>query len=153
MMRYFGHHQNRESLAMSHDQDQPSERDHTLVKTILIVEDDADIGEFLERVISDETPYHALLVSNGFEALKITYDLKPDLLLLDYQLPGMNGIELYDRLHTTREREALPAIMLSAHLPKQELEKRKMVGLEKPIELPVLLEAVEQALADHDREP
>jgi CheY-like chemotaxis protein len=67
---------------MSHDQDPPSERDHTLVKTILIVEDDADIGEFLERVISDETPYQALLVSNGFEALKITSDLKPDLLLL-----------------------------------------------------------------------
>jgi CheY-like chemotaxis protein len=73
--------------------------------------------------------------------------------VLDYQLPSMNGIELYDHLHPTRERAALLAIMLSAHLPIQELEKRKMVGLEKLIELSVLLEAVEQALADHDREP
>ena len=77
-------------------QEQPVASDLDTIKTILIVEDDAFIGEFLERAISEETPYKPLVVSDGFEALKVTYDLKPNLFLLDYQLPRMDGIELYD---------------------------------------------------------
>ena len=40
------------------------------VKTILVVEDDTDIGSFLVQAISQETPHHAMLVTDGFQALK-----------------------------------------------------------------------------------
>ena len=116
-------------------------------KLILMVEDDADIGIILEQIIVQETFYVSLLVTSAFQALQLIHDITPDLLLLDYQLPGMNGIELYDRLHATKGLEEIPAIMVSARLPRQELALRNIVGMSKPLDLDELLEAIEQLVA------
>lgn len=123
-------------------QEQPEASDLDPIKTILIVEDDAHIGEFLERAISEETPYKPLVVSDGFEALKVTREVKPNLFVLDYHLPGMDGIELYDQLHAVKASRDTPAIIVSARLPKRELEKRSLIGLHKPLELSELLKAI-----------
>ena len=72
--------------------------------TILIVEDDADIAQFLQHLIEEETPYHTNVIDNGRAALEQASDVNPCLLLLDYRLPGVNGLELYDRL---QEKEAM----------------------------------------------
>ncbi len=116
-------------------------------KTILVVEDDELIGTFLAEAISQETAYHPLLVSDGFEALKVTHDIKPSLFLLDYRLPKMNGVELYDQLHTREGLETVPAIILSANLPLQELTKHGLVGLKKPFDLDQLLQTIEKTIA------
>ncbi|MFL5703251.1 MAG: response regulator, partial [Ktedonobacteraceae bacterium] len=63
------------------------------IKTVLIVEDDQDIGSFILRAILDETSHQAILVTDGQKALETVKSLKPNLLLLDYHLPRMNGIE------------------------------------------------------------
>ena len=131
---------------MSQEQEQQVGSDLGTVKTILIVEDDAHIGEFLERALSEETPYTPLVVSDGFEALKVTHEVKPDRFVLDYHLPGMDGIELYDQLHAVKAFQDTPAIILSARLPKRELEKRSLVGLHKPLELSELLKAIQEVL-------
>jgi DNA-binding response OmpR family regulator len=131
---------------MSQEQEQPVTSDLDTIKTILIVEDDALIGEFLERAISEETAYKPLIVSDGFEALKVTYDLKPKLFLLDYQLPRMDGFELYDQLHAMEGFQDIPAIIISANLPSRELEKRSLVALRKPLELSELLKQIQLLL-------
>ena len=116
-------------------------------KTILVVEDDELIGVFLSEAISQETAYHPLLVSDGFEALRVMHDIKPSLFLLDYRLPKMNGVELYDQLHAREGLETVPAIVLSANLPLHELTKRGLVGLKKPFDLDQLLQAIEKTIA------
>jgi CheY-like chemotaxis protein len=116
-------------------------------KLILMVEDDADIGFFLEQIIVQETFHQPLLVTSGFQALQVIHDITPDLLFLDYQLPGMNGLELYDHLHTMKGLEEVPAIMVSARLPRQELDRRNIVGMSKPLDLDELLETIEQLVA------
>ncbi len=116
------------------------------VKTVLVVEDDAGIGMFLVQAISQETSHQAMLVTDGFQALKTVSQIKPNLFILDYHLPRMNGIELYDRLHAITELENVPAIIISARLPKQEIEKRKIIGMNKPLELDDLLHTVENLL-------
>ena len=110
------------------------------------MEDDAHIGEFLERALSEETPYKPLVVSDGFEALKVTREVKPNLFVLDYHLPGMDGIELYDQLHAVKAFQDTPAIIISARLPKRDLEKRSLVGLHKPLELSELLKSIQEVL-------
>ena len=70
---------------MSQEQELLLESNRVNVKTILIVEDETQIVEFLERAISDETPCKSLAVSDGFEALKVTRDMRPNLFVLDYQ--------------------------------------------------------------------
>jgi DNA-binding response OmpR family regulator len=116
-------------------------------KLILMVEDDADIGTFLEQIIMQETYHQPLLVTSGIQALQVIHNITPDLLLLDYQLPGMNGLELYDHLHTMKGLEEVPAIMVSARLPRQELAHRNIVGMSKPLDLDELLETIEQLVA------
>ena len=118
-------------------------------KTILIVEDDPGIGSFLVEAITQETPYRAIVATDSHAALKLMQHFKPDLLILDYGLPGMNGIELYDRLHINKELAALPAILITAnrHLPQHQVQERHLIFFRKPLELDTLLAAIETLLA------
>lgn len=113
-------------------------------KTILVVEDDADIGAFIVQALTQETPHHPILVADGKQALEVTRDLIPDLFIIDYLLPHMNGIELYDILQSRQELAAIPTIIISAHLPRQEIIKRKIIGFKKPFELQELLGIIQE---------
>ncbi|HEX7736959.1 MAG TPA: response regulator [Ktedonobacteraceae bacterium] len=115
-------------------------------QTVMIVEDDVHIGTFLVEAITGETPYRATLVANGLEALETVKHLKPSLMILDYHLPGINGLELYDRVHSMPEMQQIPAIMMSARLPQHELELRDIVGINKPFDLDDFLEQVKNLL-------
>lgn len=123
-----------------------SHEQHDSLHTVMIVEDDMHIGAFLVEAISGETPYHALLVNNGAEALETLQHLKPHLLILDYHLPGIDGLEVYDRVHAMPEMQAVPAIMMSARLPQRELEKRSIVGINKPFDLDDFLQTIKDLL-------
>lgn len=116
------------------------------VKTILVVEDDNDIGELLVQAIQLETPYQVQLASHGLEALRMVQTLKPHLLILDYTLPDMNGVELYDKVHTAKEFAHVPALVISAHAPQTELKQRHLPLLKKPFELSVLLKQIQTLL-------
>ena len=130
------------------DVDEASGTSQPEIKTILVVEDDADVGEFFVLALKQETSYQSLLVPNGFEALKLVNTIKPDLFVLDYQLPSMNGLELYDHLHTIAGLEDVPALFMSANLPTGELKKRRVYYIKKPFELEELLQTIENLLAE-----
>jgi CheY-like chemotaxis protein len=116
------------------------------VKMILLVEDDPNIGEVLAQAITQETPYLATLVSDGFQALNTVQGIKPNLFILDYHLPRMNGIELYDRLHALNGLLQVPALMISARLPEQELAQRNIRGMNKPLDLDDFLQTIEDLI-------
>ncbi len=125
---------------------QNPDEENSTVKTVLVVEDDTGIGTFLIQAIQQETHYQAMLVTDGFQALKVVANIKPGLFILDYQLPRMNGIELYDHLHAIPGMDHIPAIIVSARLPRHEIEKRKIIGISKPLELDDFLQTIEQLL-------
>ena len=93
----------------AHQEEHPR-RECPRVKMILIVEDDPDIGQYLSLAISLETPYQSLLVTDSVRALEVVKHNRPNLFLLDYRLPCLNGVELYDQLHLTSGLETIPAI-------------------------------------------
>ncbi len=130
------------------DTEEPSKAKQPKVKTIFIVEDDTDIGAFLVEALQQETSYQALLACDGFQALKMVRSLKPDLFVLDYHLPGMNGLELYDHLHATEGFEEIPVFFMSANMPLKELERRHLDFLHKPIDLDDLLRKIEKFLSE-----
>ncbi len=115
--------------------------------TILIVEDDADIGNFLQELIEEETPYNSAVISNGLQALEKAPQIHPCLLRLDYRLPGVNGIELYDLLQEKKETHGVPAIMMSATLPVAELQRRGIYQLRKPMDIGSVIRMITHALA------
>jgi DNA-binding response OmpR family regulator len=128
------------------DIDNSVQQDSTGVKTLLIVEDDEAIGSFLMQALQQETSYQVILTTDGFEALKMLRTLKPDLLILDYWLPGMNGLELYDTIHAVQALEHIPVLIVSAEtaIIRKELEARHLPHLQKPFDLADLLAAIER---------
>jgi DNA-binding response OmpR family regulator len=132
---------------MAQQQEQRTGATKQHLKTILLVEDDINIGEVLVQAITQETSYQAVLATNGFDALKFVEDLTPDLFILDYQLPRMNGIELYDILCKIVKLANVPAIMMSARLPQQELVNRDIIAMNKPIDLDDFLQTIDLLLA------
>lgn len=121
-------------------------RGHVSHNTILIVEDDDIIGKLLIDLILLETPYNAILINDGKEALEVALKIKPCLCITDYKLPSMNGLELYDQLHATEAMKNTPAIIMSASLPEEEVASRHLIGLHKPFDLDDLLHTVELLL-------
>lgn len=83
---------------------------------ILVVEDDPDTMQLLNMILSDEG-YDVLTASNGTLALEMLRKMGPDLVLLDWMLPGMDGLEVCRR---AREISSVPILMLTAKTEAQD---------------------------------
>lgn len=77
---------------------------------ILIIEDDPSIGKLLRRALILEG-YEATLADDGHEGLRLYAEHRPDLVILDLMLPGLDGIEVCRRI---REESNVPILMLTA---------------------------------------
>lgn len=120
--------------------------------TLLVVEDEPSLLELLMQLLEEDEHYHVLPARSAERALFIAAaeERPPHLLLLDYLLPGMSGLELYDRLHALPGFQHVPAIMASACLAqdtlRKELNMRGIVAIEKPYDIEALLERVNAAI-------
>jgi len=123
--------------------DQHSSNTQFTTKTVLLVEDDAAIAELLVQIIVQETPYRVFAVPDGLQALKMVDNIRPNLLLLDYWLPTIHGIELYDRLCAVKGLTQIPTIMLSVNPPLQEIKKRKITYMKKPFDVGQLVQTIQ----------
>jgi two-component system, OmpR family, response regulator len=78
---------------------------------ILVVEDDRTVGQYVKRGL-EEQRYHADLVDDGMEGLRLASGGRYDIIVLDLRLPGMNGFEM---LRTLRDRgNTTPVLVLTA---------------------------------------
>ncbi|GHO44354.1 response regulator [Ktedonospora formicarum] len=118
--------------------------DKKALKVILVVEDDEAIGEVIKLVLAEEPQFYTILATTPHEALSLAQDVQIDLLLIDYLLREMTGIELYDRLHAMKDLSRTPTIITSASLGQHmsELEQRQLIGMEKPFELDSLMNTI-----------
>ena len=83
------------------------------VHTVLIVDDEFAIRDML-RMALEMLDYSCLEAENIHQAYTLIVDERPDIILLDWMLPGLSGIEVCRRLKTRTETRAVPIIMLSA---------------------------------------
>ena len=118
-------------------------------KIVLIVDDDRDVGDILQKIILDETDYKVVWIAESDLALDAAWYLRPSLLLLDYMLPSIDGLDLYDRLQGIEGMRGVPTVLISASetLPFEELRARGIYLLKKPFELGDLLDMLAQLLA------
>src|SRR6266436_3655192 len=109
-----------------------------MIQVILLVEDSEFMSRRLVYLLSKRASYIVIHALDGPAALQITHDIQPDLFLLDYQLPAMNGIELYDQLHCQKGMHDVPAIILSTCIEddnvRQAICQRHLPGVSKPFD-------------------
>jgi DNA-binding response OmpR family regulator len=116
-------------------------------RVVIVVEDDRPIGELLAGVINDEDGYRAFHVMRPTDALRALEQVKPDLLVLDVGLPGMSGIELYDRLQKDARLRDVPVMFETAVSREHGAEFRKRGirnVLQKPFDLNELIASVKE---------
>lgn len=119
-------------------------------KVILIIDDDLEIGDVLQKIITENTSYQTVWIGESDLALAAAHQLRPSLILLDYMLPIMDGLKLYDRMQEIEAMRGVPVILISAlaTLPFEELRERGIYLLRKPFELTDLLDIVAQLVGD-----
>src|SRR5438046_8160469 len=113
--------------------------------TILIVEDEEALSLLLRYNLESEG-YAVETVARGDEADLLLKEQSPDLVILDWMLPGLSGIELCRRLRARSETKQLPIIMLTARGEESERVRGLATGADdyivKPFSVPELLARV-----------
>jgi CheY-like chemotaxis protein len=125
-------------------QETPLQSHPALNETILIVDDDALIRDLMARFL-ELRGYHVRSAKSGTEALSMVADAKPDVIVLDLVMPGMDGTEM---LRSLRKREYTGGIILLTGNHNDELLKKAWTmnpqeALGKPVDLERLLTAVQ----------
>jgi two-component system, OmpR family, phosphate regulon response regulator PhoB len=80
---------------------------------VLIVEDEPHLAELVRYNLENED-FRTLIVADGEEALLLVEEEEPNLIVLDWMLPGLSGIEVCRRLRERKSTRAIPIIMLTA---------------------------------------
>lgn len=118
-------------------------------KTILVIEDDAKIRQLLVDGLKSQG-YETLSADNGLEALKILEGTKPDLCIVDLNMPKLDGLAFLTALRNRAETRALPSIVLTAQSDDDNINKAMEMGakhyLVKPIRFKLFLNYVRSCL-------
>lgn len=137
---------------MIEQQGTASQTETVAKKCILIVEDDPDTAILLLSALEQYTPHSPVHVESGVEALRIAREIIPALLLLDYYLKDIDGLELSDWLHSLSGLESAPTIIMSAGTlsleREQQMSARQIIFLRKPFDLDELFETIDVLLAE-----
>jgi CheY-like chemotaxis protein len=118
--------------------------------TLLLVEDNPASLELVKLIIARHPDLRLLTAADGPAALLSARAFRPDLILMDINLPGPNGFEILGRLHDDPATASIPAIAFSANAMPEEIARGLQAGfcqyLTKPFKVPDFMEAVDKAL-------
>jgi CheY-like chemotaxis protein len=116
---------------------------------VLVVDDVVDNVELLADALED-VGYEVLKAFSGIEALNIAGSSKPDVIMLDIIMPGIDGIEVCRRLKSNPKLKSIPVIMVSALGEDSDLKMGLEAGAQdyiiKPYNVSVALSQVQIAL-------
>jgi len=117
--------------------------------TILYVEDNPDNRTLVRRILLSEG-YGLLEAKNATEALELLKTTKPDLILMDINMPDMDGYTLTAKIKTTPGFERIPILALTANVMRGDKEKTLEAGcdgyIQKPLDFDELLREIEKFL-------
>ena len=110
--------------------------------TILVVDDEPDIVRVVSRIM-DACDYKVITAHDGFEALSVAQAEKPDLIILDLNLPGMNGFEVCRRLRNNEATRAIPIVMMTAaYVSIEDAQRGHTTGADEYVVKPFLREVL-----------
>lgn len=114
-------------------------------RVVVIGEDDEPIARLLGDAINDEPAYQAVIVPDGALVLETVRQVHADLLILDVMMPGLSGIEVFDRVRADPDVRNMPVLFVTAATQDYErhFKDRKVADvIAKPFDLNELLAKV-----------
>lgn len=108
------------------------------LRTIMLVEDEPDILEISKLALEATAPFTAYTCNSGQKALEIAPQIKPDLIILDMMMPGMDGLTTLKLLRQNPETQDIPVIFMTAkaqnHEMKHYIESGALGAISKPFD-------------------
>jgi two-component system, cell cycle response regulator DivK len=127
------------------------QRNLGMPKKVMIVEDN-ELNMKLFKDLIEASGYQTIQTRNGMEALDLAREHRPDLILMDIQLPEVSGLEVTKWLKEDDELHVIPVIAVTAFAMKGDEERIRQGGCEayisKPISVPRFLETIKTYLGD-----
>lgn len=121
---------------------------------VLIV-DDSPINIELARFVLEDADFTVAALADGTELLQTIADFRPQLILMDIQLPGRDGLELTRMIKADPTRRAIKVVAFTAHAMKGDEERMRDAGcdgyISKPIDVATFAEQLHAFLAPEDR--
>jgi CheY-like chemotaxis protein len=117
------------------------------VRTVLVVDDEFGVGEVLTEVLGD-AGYHVLTAIHGRQALERVAETRPDVIVLDFMMPVLDGAGTLAALAADPAHRDIPVILMSS-LPETRIAEQAsgyVVFLRKPFRIAALLEAIARVL-------
>ena len=123
------------------------------MKTILLVDDEADVRAVLKMRL-ERAGYRVLEAQTGLQALEMSYSANPDLVVLDYTLPLMSGLEVLKMFRQTPATADLPVLLVSGvddALMEQCIDDLKVfASFAKPFSPALVVKKIEEAFGELD---
>jgi CheY-like chemotaxis protein len=120
--------------------------ERTRPPTILIVEADENLGLMLALALKQEAPMSILLAHNGTEASSLMTLATPNLLILENDLPGTKGLDLYDQFSADERLRDIPTLIIDPDIPTDALPPH-FVHISKPFDVLEVLAMIHQLLS------
>ena len=128
-----------------------SARQESMAKTVLVVEDN-ELNMKLFHDLLEASGYKTILTRSGLEAMDLARKHRPDLILMDIQLPEVSGLEVTKWLKEDDELRSIPVIAVTAFAMKGDEERIRQGGCEaylsKPISVAKFIETVKSYLGE-----
>jgi two-component system, OmpR family, response regulator len=103
------------------------------ISKVMVVDDDASIRRIAEISLTKVGHWNVMLLTNGKEALENVSDFKPDVVVMDFMMPGMDGATLYNEM---RKLTDTPIIFMTAKVHKHEVDAYFKIGADGVISKP-----------------
>jgi DNA-binding response OmpR family regulator len=105
------------------------------VKRVLIAEDDPDIADVLRQALAERLDVETDIVANGALVMDWVALRRPDLVILDIELPGLNGLDVFDLLRSDSHWHGVPVLFLTG-LPERARTANAPIGVHEILAKP-----------------
>ena len=137
-----------ELIRFMRENDIPSELLQSGKIRVLIVDDDPQIVRMLEDYLVEDDRFEVRTATTGYDAGMVTHEFRPDVILLDYMLPDVNGSVVCDRIKTNPELQDTRVIIISGVIHQDEIDGLLEAGADEFIPKPFRVnELVERLVA------
>ena len=101
---------------------------HMDIRSVLLIDDEADIRTIGELALSGVGGLEVFLADSGETGLLLAKEKKPDVVLLDVMMPGLDGPSTFERLREDPETASVPVIFMTAKIQKHEVDRYRDLG-------------------------
>src|SRR5580700_5913655 len=113
-------------------------------RKVLLVDDDPDLVEVINKALDDDGRFEVRIAANGFDAGMMVKEYRPDLIILDVMLPDINGKEVCQRVRADTTLEDVRIICISGMVEDDKVQELRLAGadefMHKPFEIDYLID-------------